>query len=69
MRETPFFVNYEYNPEIWRDPQAHRSQSQKAILNITEIKKLHQNLMSRIQAEKKQTAKTKSFDVEDKVYL
>jgi transposase InsO family protein len=47
--ETPFQANYEYNSKVWQELQAHRSQSQKAILNIAEIKKLHKDLTSRIQ--------------------
>jgi len=48
MRETPFQANYEYNLKIWQELQAHESQSQKAILNIAEIKKLHKDLVNRI---------------------
>ncbi len=47
--ETPFWANYEYNPKVWQEPQVHRSQSQKAILDIVKIKKLHKNLTNRIQ--------------------
>jgi len=46
--ETPFWANYEYNSKVWQELQAHKSQSQKAILNIAEIKKLHKDLMNRI---------------------
>jgi len=49
--------------------QAHRSQSQKAILNIAEIKKLHRDLTNRIQQQTEQTTKIKPFEVEEKVYL
>ncbi len=48
-RETPFQANYEYNLKVWQEPQVHRSQSQKAILNIIKIKKLHRDLTNRIQ--------------------
>jgi len=47
----------------------HRSQSQKAILNITEIKKLHKNLTNRIQQQSEQTTEIKSFVIEKRVYL
>jgi len=67
--ETPFWANYEYNSKIWWEPQAHRSQSQKAILNIAEIKKLHRDLTNRIQQQTEQTTEVKSFEVEEKVYL
>jgi len=47
----------------------HRSQSQKAILDITEIKKLHKDLTSRIQQQKEQTTEVKPFVIEERVYL
>ena len=47
----------------------HKSQSQKVILNITEIKKLHKDLMNRIQQQTKQVIEVKSFVIEEKVYL
>jgi len=47
----------------------HRSQSQKAILNIAEIKKLHRDLTDRIQQQSRQTTEVKPFEVEERVYL
>jgi len=67
--ETPFWANYEYNLKVWRELQAHRSQSQKAILNIAEIKKLHKDLTNRIQQQPEQTTEVKPFVVEERVYL
>jgi len=67
--ETPFWANYEYNPKVWQEPQAHGSQSQKAILDFTEIKKLHKDLMNRIQQQTRQTTEVKPFVVEERVYL
>ncbi len=67
--ETPFWVNYEYNLKVWQELRAHKSQSQKTILNIAEIKKLHKDLTNRIQQQKKQTTEVKPFVVEEKVYL
>jgi len=67
--ETPFQANYEYNSKVWQEPQAHRSQSQKAILDIAEIKKLHRDLANRIQQQTEQTTEVKPFVVEEKVYL
>jgi len=69
MRETPFQANYEYNPKVWQEPQAHRSWSQKTILNITEIKKLHKDLTNRIQWQTGQMIEKKPFKVEERVYL
>ncbi len=67
--ETPFQANYEYNPKVWQELQAHKSQSQKAILDITEIKKLHRDLANRIQQQPEQTTEVKTFVVEERVYL
>jgi len=67
--ETPFWANYEYNPKVWQESQAHRSQSQKAILNIAEIKKLHRDLTNRIQQQSEQTTEVKPFVIEERVYL
>jgi len=47
----------------------HRSRSQKAILNIAKIKKLHRDLTNRIQQQTEQTTEIKSFVVEERVYL
>jgi len=47
----------------------HRSQSQKAILNIAEIKKLHRDLANRIQQQPEQTTEVKPFVIEERVYL
>jgi len=69
MKETPFWVNYKYNSKIWQEPQVHKSQSQKAMLDITEIKKLHKDLTNRIQQQTRQTTEVKPFVVEERVYL
>jgi len=47
----------------------HKSQSQKAILNIAEIKKLHRDLTNKIQQQTRQTTEIKSFVIEERVYL
>ncbi len=67
--ETPFWANYEYNLKVWQESQVHRSQNQKVILNIAEIKKLHKNLMNRIQQQLRWTTEIKPFEVEERVYL
>jgi len=67
--ETPFWANYKYNLKVWQELQEHRSQSQKAILDITEIKKLHRDLTNRIQQQTKQTTEIKPFVIEERVYL
>ncbi len=64
-----FKVNYEYYLKVWRDLWVHESQSQKAMLNIAELKKLHIELMKRIEEQKKQTTEIKSFEIDEKIYL
>jgi len=67
--ETPFWANYEYNPKVWQESRAHKSQSQKAILNIAEIKKLHRDLTNRIQQQTEQMTEAKPFMIEERAYL
>ncbi len=69
MRKMSFKVNYEYHLKIWRDLWAHRSQSQKVMLNIAELKKLHTDLTKRIKGQKKWSTEIKSFEVGEKIYL
>ena len=69
MRKTSFKVNYEYHLKIWRDLWVHESQSQKVMLNIAELKKLHTDLIKRIEEQKEWTTEIKSFEVDKKVYL
>ncbi len=68
-KETPFQANYKYNSKVWQEPQVHKSQSQKVMLNIAEIKKLHKDLTNRIQQQTKWTTEVKSFMIEERVYL
>jgi len=67
--KTPFEANYGYHPEVWRDPRAHGSRSQKAMLDIAELKKLHTDLMKRIEGQKGRTTEVKPFEVGERVYL
>jgi len=69
MKETPFWMNYRYNSKIRWELWVHRSQSQKVILNITEIKKLHRDLMNKIQQQMRQMTEIKPFKIEKKIYL
>ncbi len=67
--KTSFKVNYKYYLKIWRDLWAYRSQSQKMILNIVKLKKLHTDLMKRIEKQKKWTIEIKSYEIDERVYL
>ena len=67
--KTPFEANYGYHPEVWRDPRAHGSRSQRAILDIAELKKLHADLTKRIEGQKGRTTEVKPFEIGERVYL
>ncbi len=47
----------------------HRSWSQKAMLNIVKLKKLHTDLIKRIEEQKKWIIEIKSYEVDEKIYL
>ena len=69
MSVTSFWVNYKYNSKIWWDLQRHELWSQKVILNIIKIKKLHQDLMKRLEKQKKKKTEFELFWVEEKIYF
>jgi len=39
------------------------------MLNIVELKKLHTDLIKRIEEQKRQTIEIKSFEIDEKIYL
>ena len=47
----------------------HRSQSQKAMLNIVKFKKLYIDFINRIEGHKRLTTEIKSYKIDEKVYL
>ncbi len=47
----------------------HRSWSQKAMLNIVKLKKLHTDLIKRIEEQKKWIIEIKLYEVDEKIYL
>ncbi len=67
--KTPFLENYGYHPKVWRDPQEHGSKSQKVILDIADMRKLHANLTTKIQQQTGQETDAEPFKVGEKVYL
>ncbi len=64
-----FKVNYRYHLKIWWDLWVYKSQSQKVILNIAELKKLYINLIKRIKEQKKKIIEIKLFKIDKRVYL
>ncbi len=67
--KTLFEINYEYYLKIWRDLWVHESQSQKVMLNIVKLKKLHTDLIKRIEGQKEQTIEIKSYEIDERIYL
>ncbi len=67
--KTPFLANYEYHLKVWWDSWKHRSKSQKVILDIADMRKLHANLTTKIQQQKEQKTDAELFKVKEKVYL
>ena len=49
MRVTSFYVNYRYNLEMWREWKDISIKSQQARIDISELKKLHQDLVQTLQ--------------------
>ncbi len=47
----------------------HESQSQKVMLNIVKLKKLHTDLIKRIEEQKEQTIEIKSYEIDERIYL
>ena len=47
---TSFYVNYRYNSEVWREQQDTSTKSQQTRIDISELKKLHQDLVQMLQA-------------------
>jgi len=66
---TSFWVNYKYDLKILQNSQKHESQSQKVILNIVEIKKLHQDLTERLERQIEKKIKMKSFQIKERIYF
>ena len=62
-------MNYEYHLKVWWDPQEHGSKNQKVILDIADMRKLHANLMIKIQQQTEQKTDAEPFKVKEKVYL
>ena len=66
---TPFYVNYRYNLEVWREQQDTSTRSQQARIDISELKKLHQDLVQMLQAQPGRTTMVTPYRVGERVYL
>ena len=69
MRVTPFYVNYRYNLEVWREWQDTSTKSQQTRIDISELKKLHQDLVQMLQAQPGRITMVTPYRVGERVYL
>ena len=69
MKVTPFYMNYRYNLKVWREQQDTSTKSQQARIDISELKKLHQDLVQTLQAQPGRTMMATPYKVGEKVYL
>ena len=66
---TPFYVNYRYNLKVWREQKDTSTKSQQTRIDISELKKLHQDLVQILQAQPGRTTMVTSYRVGERVYL
>ena len=66
---TSFYVNYRYNSEVWREQKDTSTKSQQARIDISELKKLHQDLVQMLQAQSGRTTMVISYKIGERVYL
>ena len=69
MGVTPFYANYGYNSEVWREQQDTSTRSQQTRIDISELKKLHQDLVQTLQAQSGRTTMVTPYRVGERVYL
>ena len=66
---TSFYVNYRYNLEVWREQQDTSAKSQQTKIDISELKKLHQDLVQMLQAQPERIMMVTPYKVGERVYL
>ena len=69
MGVTPFYANYRYNPEVWREQKDTSTKSQQARIDVSELKKLHQDLVQTLQAQPGRTTTAIPYKIGERVYL
>ena len=62
-------MNYEYNLEVWREWQDTSTKSQQARIDISELKKLHQDLVQMLQTQSGRIMMVTSYEIGEKIYL
>ena len=66
---TSFYVNYRYNSEVWREQKNISIKSQQTRIDISELKKLHQDLVQTLQTQSERIMMMTSYKVGEKIYL
>ena len=69
MKTTSFYMNYEYNLKVWREWQDISTKSQQARIDVSELKKLHQDLVQTLQAQSERITMVTPYRIDEKVYL
>ena len=69
MKVTSFYMNYRYNLEVWREQKNISIKSQQTRIDISELKKLHQDLVQMLQAQPERITMVTSYRVGERVYL
>ena len=66
---TSFYTNYRYNLEVWREQKGTSTKSQQARIDVSELKKLHQDLVQMLQAQPERITMVTPYRVGERVYL
>ena len=66
---TSFYMNYRYNLEVWREQKDTSTKSQQARIDISELKKLHQDLVQTLQAQPERITMVIPYEIGERVYL
>ena len=69
MKTTSFYMNYEYNLKVWREWQDTSTKSQQARIDVSELKKLHQDLVQMLQTQSGRITMVISYKIGERVYL
>ena len=69
MKVTSFYTNYRYNLKVWREQKDTSMKSQQARIDISELKKLHQDLVQMLQTQPGRTTTVIPYKIGERVYL
>ena len=69
MEVTSLYANYRYNSEMWREWKDTSTKSQQARIDISELKKLHQDLVQTLQTQSERIMMVTPYKIGEKIYL